>query len=98
MFNEYKFILLKKTSHPTNTIYRTLSKLGITRRERCHVDKITNHSRGRKEALWEEGFKTKIILPQFPTGFHNGQAPFNNGQSYLHYENCKILTNIKQQF
>jgi hypothetical protein len=82
MLCDYIFILQRKTTYTTNTIYRTLSKLGITRRENCHVAKITNHSRERKEAMWEEGFKTKIILTQFPTGFHNVQAPFNNGQLY----------------
>ncbi len=36
--------------------------------------KITNHSQDRKEAMWEEGFKTKIILPHFATGLNNTQC------------------------
>jgi len=44
--------------------------------------KITNHSQDRKEAMWEEGFKTKIILPHFVKGLNNTQAPITKGKGF----------------
>ncbi len=49
--------------------------------------------------MWEEGFKTKIILPHLVAGLNNTQAPITKGQGrVLYFEYWKYWTNSINNF